>query len=260
MQQLFPKQRDVADPLSIYDDATFPELPDRAYLYTNMVSSVDGRAQVNGRAAGLGSPTDQAMMRRLRALADCVLNGAKTFDADNVYAPLKPELVEMRRARGQADQPLWAVATGSGEIDLSQDMFRKPPPRPIVFIAERTPKARRAELERAADVIVAGEKEPDPAQTLKVLRERYGCRRVLSEGGPTLNMANLRADVLDELFLTFAPKIVGGEGKPVVVGEQFPFKRWPLLEPVTMFEHERELFFRYRVRHGVHEAPGEDRG
>jgi riboflavin-specific deaminase-like protein len=260
LQQLFPKQRDVADPLSIYDDATFPELPDRAYLFANMVSSVDGRAQVNGRAVGLGSPTDQAMMRRLRALADCVLNGARTFEADDVYAPLKPELVAMRRARGQADQPLWAVATGSGDIDLDQDMFHKPPPRPIVFVAERTPKKRRAELEQLADVVEAGEKHPEPTQMLEVLREQYGCARVLAEGGPTLNMANLRADVLDELFMTFAPKIVGGEGKNVVVGEQFPFKEWPLLEPVTIFEHERELFFRYRVRHGVREPDRHDRG
>ena len=70
-------------------------------------------------------------MRRLRALADCVLNGAGTFDADDVYAPLKDDLVAMRRARGQADQPLWAVATGSGKIDLKQELFRKPPPRPM---------------------------------------------------------------------------------------------------------------------------------
>lgn len=260
MQQIFPEHRAVEDPLSIYDDAAFPELPDRAYLFANMVSSLDGRAQVDGRAAGLGSPTDQAMMRRLRALADCVLNGAGTFDADDVYAPLKPELVAMRRARGQAEQPLWAVATGSGEIDLGQKMFRKPPPRPIVFVAERTPRERRIRLEGLADVIVAGDEHPEPRRMLTHLKERYGCRRVLSEGGPVLNMANLRADVLDELFLTFAPKIVGGKGKTVVEGEQFPFKEWPLLEPVTIFEHERELFFRYRVRHGDREGGQDERG
>jgi riboflavin biosynthesis pyrimidine reductase len=162
----------------------------------------------------------------------------------------------MRRARGQADQPLWAVVTGSGEIDLRRDVFEKPPPRPIVFVAERTPMTRRAEIEKLADVIVAGQEHPEPCHVLKVLRKRFGCRCVLSEGGPTLNMADLRAGVLDELFLTFAPKIVGGEGKNIVAGEQFPPKAWPLLEPVTIFEHERELFFRYRVRHGVHEDRG----
>src|SRR5206468_3659985 len=112
---------------------TFPEPPpDRPHVYVNMVSSVDGRAQVDGRAAGLGSPVDQALMLRLRALADCVLNGAGTVNAEQVYRPLAPELIAKRRARGQAEEPLWAVITGSGEIRPDSTLFAKPPPRPIV--------------------------------------------------------------------------------------------------------------------------------
>lgn len=91
---------------------------------------------------------------------------------------------------------------------------------------------------------------------LRLLRTRYGCRRALSEGGPTFNAAVLRADVLDELFLTFAPKLVAGQGKTIVDGPQFPFKQWPLLELVTLYEQASELFFRYRVRHGARESGG----
>src|SRR5581483_6595339 len=178
-----------ADPLAIYDQVTFPELPDRAYLYLNMVSSVDGRAQVNGRAAGLGSPTDQKMMRRLRALADCVLNGAGTVAADNVYEEPTPEVVAARRARGQAEEPLWAMVTGSGEVREDAAMFRKAKRRPVIFAAEQTPPERRKRLAELADVVVAGDRHPDPPEVLRVLKTRYGCRCVLSEGGPTLNAA-----------------------------------------------------------------------
>lgn len=246
MQQIYPERQPVDDPLSIYDRVEFPVLPDRAYLYANMVSSVDGRVQLNGKAAGIGSPTDQKMMRRLRALADAVVNGAGTFDAEDVYAPIEPKLAEMRRARGQAEQPLWAVATGSGKVRLDADMFKKDGRRPIAFIAERTPKARREELAKLAEVVVCGDEHPEPRQMLTILRRDYDCRHVLSEGGPVFNMANVRAGTLDELFLTFAPKLVAGDGKNIVEGDQFPADALPRIEPVTIFEHEQELFFRYR--------------
>ena len=247
MQQIFPEHRPVDDPLSIYDRVELPVRPDRAYLYANMVSSVDGRVQLNGRAAGIGSPIDQKMMRRLRALADAVVNGAGTFDAEDVYAPIAPNLIDMRRARGQRDQPLWAVATGSGDVRLDADMFKKDGRRPIAFIAERTPKERRDELAKVAELVVCGDDHPEPRRMLEVLRRDHDCKHVLSEGGPVLNMANVRAGTLDELFLTFAPKLVAGEGKNIVEGEQFPADALPRLDPISIFEHEHELFFRYRL-------------
>ena len=58
-----------------------PPPPDRPYVIVNMVSSVDGRAAIEGTERGLGSTTDQALMRELRVHADVVLNGASTLRA-----------------------------------------------------------------------------------------------------------------------------------------------------------------------------------
>jgi riboflavin-specific deaminase-like protein len=259
VQQIFPIHRPVEDPHAIYDALAFPDRGDRAYLFANMVASFDGRAQVDGRTTGLGSPVDQILMRRLRAQSDCVLNGAGTISADNVYALLSDALVAERRRRGQADQPLWAMVTASGQVPLDDRFFHKPTTRPIVFAAERTPTERRERIGALADVVIAGDERPDPVEVLRVLRHRYGCRRVLTEGGPTFNMSTLRGEALDEIFLTFAPKIVAGEGKTVVMGSQFARHAWPLLEPVTIYEHEAELFLRYRVRHGARDGEQEQK-
>ena len=45
-------------------------------------------------------------------------------DGDQVYEPLAPELAAMRRARAQADEPLWSVITGSGRVRADATMFR----------------------------------------------------------------------------------------------------------------------------------------
>jgi 2,5-diamino-6-(ribosylamino)-4(3H)-pyrimidinone 5'-phosphate reductase len=236
-------RRPIEDPLAIYDQLRFPEPPaDRAYVYANMVMSVDGRAVVEGHAAGLGSPVDQGLMLRLRAWADCVLNGAGTARSDPIYRPLPPELTARRRARGQAEQPIWAIATGSGAVEPPEAE------RTVVFVGEATPGEARARLAARAEVVVAGDERPQPARIARLLRERYGCRRVLLEGGPTLNHAALQDEVIDELFLTLAPKLVAGAGKTIVDGPQFPRADWPRLEVVSLYEHEAELFFRYRVR------------
>lgn len=54
---------------------------DRPYVILNMVSSIDGKAVVEGSEKGLGSKTDQRLMRELRTNADTILNGAGTLRA-----------------------------------------------------------------------------------------------------------------------------------------------------------------------------------
>jgi len=72
--------------LSAGPDATAPELlaevrprerapDDRPFVYANLVSTIDGRAQVRGRTGELGEEADLEMLLELRALADAVLIG-----------------------------------------------------------------------------------------------------------------------------------------------------------------------------------------
>ena len=88
--------------------------------------------------------------------------------------------------------------------------------------------------------------EPDPAWALRALRDELGVRRLLVEGGPTLNGELLRAGLVDEIFWTLAPKVVGGgEELTMVAGPALPGPR--RLALVSAYLHEGELFLRYRV-------------
>src|SRR3954452_20486817 len=84
--------------LSAGPDATAPELlaevrprdrapADRPFVFVNMVSTIDGRAQVRGRTGELGEEADLEMLLELRALADAVLIGTGTLRAEG-YARL----------------------------------------------------------------------------------------------------------------------------------------------------------------------------
>jgi 5-amino-6-(5-phosphoribosylamino)uracil reductase len=70
-------------------------------------------------------------------------------------------------------------------------------------------------------------------------------RSILCEGGPGLNESLVREGLVDELFLSLAPKLAGGPPLTVLSGD--PLARTLDLELVWLLEHEGHLFGRYRV-------------
>ncbi len=215
--------------------------PGRPYLAIVMVASVDGRVARRGAAAGLGSPTDQRLVRRLRAEADALLYGAGTLRAER-FAPRVPDdLARARAARGQPFQPLAVVLTASGRVPAQHPFFwTAAPARPRLVFSE----ADLGQLVReGVDVVRLA-----PLDLRHVLGElgRRGVQRIVCEGGPTLSRALLAAGCVDELFLTLAPRLLGGpDPLPLVAGEPLDL---PPLALRSLYEREGELFLRYGIR------------
>jgi len=76
------------------------------------------------------------------------------------------------------------------------------------------------------------------------LRAERGVRALLCEGGPRLHAQLLEAGLVDELFVTHAPKLAGGEGPPMAVGLSELERP---LELAWLLADDGELFARYRV-------------
>jgi riboflavin biosynthesis pyrimidine reductase len=205
----------AADNLTDSDlDAAYawPGEPDRLpWLRANMVATVDGAARApDGLSGGISSDADQRVFGRLRGLADVVLAGAGTVRHED-YKPgrVRAELLERRRADGQADVPVIAVVSRSLELDLSRDLFAKPPGRVVVVTHEGSDPVRRARVSDVAEVLLAGEDDVDLAAAVHGLRAR-GLPRIHAEGGPHLLADLAAADLLDELLLSVTPVLAGG--------------------------------------------------
>jgi 2,5-diamino-6-(ribosylamino)-4(3H)-pyrimidinone 5'-phosphate reductase len=210
---------------------------DRPYLAINMVASVDGRATLNGSAVGIGSAADKHLMRELRAEADVVLHGAGTVRADPLSARVPLEMVEQRLAHGLSAQPLGAIVTRSGRLPRKHPYYES---ATIVYVttdAAVTVDVPSVEVTRVTDVEAA-------------VRDlaRHGARRILCEGGPTLNAVLFEADLVDDVYLTIAPKLLGGDDPlPIIKGGAFG--KTIALELRSLVEREGELFLRYHVEH-----------
>jgi 2,5-diamino-6-(ribosylamino)-4(3H)-pyrimidinone 5'-phosphate reductase len=211
-----------------------PTHVDRPYLAINMVATVDGRAAVNGSAVGIGSTADKHLMRELRAEADVVLHGAGTVRADPLSARVPPELVEQRVRQGLSPQPLGAIVTRSGNLPRKHPYYES---ATVIYItSDHAVQAEGPKVEVCRVETVE--------QAIQDLARR-GVRRILCEGGPTLNTALLKTGLVDEIFLTIAPKLVGGEDPLTIVkGTSLGTIQ---LELRSLVERDGELFLHYRV-------------
>lgn len=230
----------------LYTDLAVPAGDERPHVYLGMVASVDGAATVDGRTGGLGGAADRSAFRRLRETCDAVLVGAGTVRAER-YGPPRahPGTVERRRQRGLSDAPSVVVVSASLELDPAAALFADPQRWPVVLTVTDAEPGRRAALAGRAELVDAGRDRVQLGVGLRALRSR-GVRRLLCEGGPSLNAELLACDLVDEIFLTVAPTLVGG-GAPRIVAPRPPVATREL-SLVELREHDGELLLRYRLR------------
>ena len=226
MRQLFPDVVDSVDPAAVYAD--LPVASGRPAVRLNMISSVDGATALDGVSGGLGSLADKKVFAVLRSLADVVLVAAGTVRAEH-YGP--------------STVPI-AVVTRAAQLDWQSPFFTEAKARPIVLTVDDAPPENLEHAREVADVILAGTGGVDFKDALDELALR-GARNVLAEGGPTLNGQLALAGVLDEVCLTFAPKLAAGDAKRILAGPALPTPTDLSLRSVC--EDEGYLFLRYRV-------------
>ncbi|MGZ4193057.1 MAG: dihydrofolate reductase family protein [Solirubrobacteraceae bacterium] len=222
--------------LALGEDA----VADRPYVICNFVSSADGKATARGRTALLGGEGDRAMFHLLRTQVDAVLAGTGTLRVER-YGTLirEPRLVDIRVSEGRAPQPIAVVISRSGHIPFDIPLFASAESRVVVYAPSGVAvPACAAQVTVHELPAVAGEL----AGVLRSLRNEHGVRSLLCEGGPTLFTALLAHDLVDELFLTLAPTIVGGEELGIT---SEPLAELIQLRLVRVLEHGGTLFMRY---------------
>ncbi len=247
MEMLFPHCR-VMRLEEIYGDLSFPGgTGERPYTAINMVTTVDGKASVGGAAYALGSKVDHLVMRRIRAAVDGVAVGAETLRKENVNPTIPPDLQARRAARGMTPQPAAIVITATADLPVDRTFFQAGGLARVVITTESAPKERVSALEPYSTVLRLGLETVDLRAMMRALVQDLGIRRLVVEGGPTLNSALIAEGLVDELFWTAAPKILGGAAmRTMVEGKPLALDRIPRLDLASLFHHEGELFARYR--------------
>lgn len=212
---------------------------ERPHIAVNFAATVDGRATISGVSGPIGSSTDTEMLGRLRCRFDAVMIGAGTMRAER-YGRLasKRESRERREAIGLNPDPLMVIVSGRLDLPWDAEAFTEGG-RVLIFTAsEAEPPETKTPLQ-----VVRHESFVNVVEALRLLRAEHGIRALLCEGGPGLHGELEGGGMVDDLFLTIAPKLAGGEAPRIVEGE---LPAVADLELAWLLEDEGELFARYR--------------
>jgi riboflavin biosynthesis pyrimidine reductase len=236
VRQLLPVLIDPVDPSDVYAEAF--NGTGRPFVRLNMVASADGGTATSGVSGGLSGPADHDLFY-------VIVVGAGTARSER-YGPsrLSTAVQEWRRHRGQAALPPIAVVTRSCQLDWEAPFFSQASARPIVITVSAAAPADRDRAARAADVILAGDRDVDLGRAFDALAER-GSRALLVEGGPSLNGQLAAAGLIDELCLTVSPRLLSGAAARILVGQ--PLSAPMELRLASVCEQDGFLFLRFRA-------------
>ncbi len=231
-QDTFPLPRHIKER---YGPFGFPEPrdPHCPYISSNFVMGLDGRAsfrELQGRAGGRvvsRSTEDRWLMDFLRAHHDGQLIGANTLreepgpDARGADYGIDDEQLRVYRKEtlGLNKQKI-IVLTGSGNLDVTLRVFDSPRVEPWIFTTPEGERNLRSQLkmlgrEGTINIISAGAgRWVDLAAAARLLRQEYGIRTLLCEGGPMLNGELLEKQLIDEEFRTISLQVLGESTKP----------------------------------------------
>lgn len=211
----------------------------RPWVMVNFISSADGGTALHGRSSGLGDEDDKALFQAMRVVADVIMVGSGTVEAED-YRPvtLDDERRERRVAAGLSEVPLLAIVSGRLGFDPEARVFSDPEHRPMVITGPDAEPAKLALLGDSADVVFLDEVTPT-----RILERLGAAGIILCEGGPTLVGQLVAERTVDELNLTVAPTMISGRSARVAHGP-------PAEPPLDMrldraMFGDRSLFLRY---------------
>ncbi len=187
-------------------------------LFANFVATADGVVAIpsvpqSNKLISGANAADRFVMGLLRACADVVVIGSGTLLAspggvwtpEQAYPDAAESFAALRRRLGRPPEVEVVVLTASGAVDPGHPAFAAgaivvTTDEGAAFVAGRMPAEQVVSL--GPDSLL------DVAAAVACLHDR-GHRLILSEGGPRVFGSLLAAGLVDELFLTVSPLLVG---------------------------------------------------
>ncbi|MBN2110293.1 MAG: 2,5-diamino-6-(ribosylamino)-4(3H)-pyrimidinone 5'-phosphate reductase [Methanosarcinaceae archaeon] len=221
----------------------------RPFVFINAAMSADGKISTKEKKqVRISGNIDFDRMDALRAGSDAVMVGIGTVLADDPSLTVKSE--KRRNGRKEAcleENPIRVVVDSTARIPLDADIFKKGEGRRIIIVSRSAPAEKVKLLGETAMIIVAGEDEVDLVAAMGELLE-MGVKRLMVEGGATLNWGMLSGGLVDEIYTFVGNLIIGGNMSPTLVdGAGFTENEIMRLELISSETMEKGVLLKWKV-------------
>jgi 2,5-diamino-6-(ribosylamino)-4(3H)-pyrimidinone 5'-phosphate reductase len=211
--------------------------------------SADGKISTwQRKQVRISGAIDFDRVDELRATSDAVMVGIGTVLADDPSLTVKSaQRKEERKAKGLCENPARIIIDSQARTSIDADIFKKGEGQRIVVVSSSAPSDNVEVLREKARIIISGDTKVDLPYAMEQLHN-LGIKRLMVEGGATLNWAMLSNGLVDEVYTFVGNVIIGGQMAPTLVdGEGFTDTSTLPLEMISAEKIEAGLLLKWKV-------------
>ncbi len=187
------------------------------YIVLSAAMTIDGKIASKSGDPELSDEDDWKEVHKLRTEVDAIMVGKGTIIKDNPKLHIK-YYNHNGYYRIILDSNL-AISIDSEVINYMPEIYPT-----IICTTENVPNERVKEFKTKKNITIIKSGHGERVNLLKLMPILWenGIKKILLEGGGILNWSFIVNDLIDEIRLTIAPWIVGGEdAKSLVEGDGF---------------------------------------
>lgn len=221
----------------------------KPFIFINSAMSLDGKLSTYERKqVKISNKEDFERVDALRAGADAVMVGSNTVAIDDPKLVVKSEELRKERiAKGLSENPVKVLVGSIKGIRMDGDFLNYGNAEKIIFTTEKEDRSKIDALKKKAAVYVLGKEKTNICEMVGILAG-LGIKRIMVEGGGTLNYEMLEAGLVDEIYVAVGPVIFGGKDAPTLAdGAGLPYDKSITLEPIGVSTLGDVFVLRYRV-------------
>jgi riboflavin-specific deaminase-like protein len=189
-------------------------------------------------------------MDEIRADMDLILNGAATFRAHPLPLHVKSKSLLRRRIKaGKPLQPVSAIVSSALKIPRKTKFEQAVNAERWVFCGKSAKPRTGKSLEKAGVKVFQSALARPSAKEIAKECHRQGIKKMLLEGGGELNAAFLEAGLVNRIYLTLCPILVGGAESPTFFeGKGFSEGHFVKFRLASCKQHSGELYLIFEKR------------
>lgn len=217
----------------------------RPFIFINSAMSADGKtSSILRKQVRISGKDDLARVDELRASSDAIMVGVETILADDPSLRVKSErLRKYRLERGSTEYPMRIIADSRARTPEDSKVLGS---GCLVAVSRAAKPDRLARLNGKCEIVICGEQRVDLRKLMDHLSKR-GIRRLMVEGGATLNWGMIDARLVDEIYVFIGDMLIGGKTAPSLVDGAGFCDRFPKLELISLDRIDGGALVRWRV-------------
>lgn len=212
----------------------------RPYVILSAAASLDGKIATKSGDSRFSSTKDKARVYRLRATVDAILVGKNTVKRDD-------PILTVHQVKGK--NPIRIILDSRATISTKSRIIKTCNKIPtIIAVSKKVSSKNLEKLQKfPLKIIVSGNNIVNIKKLLKTLW-KLKIKKILVEGGGTVNWEFVNQNLFDEIIVTITPFLVGSkDAVSIIEGKGFAKitkSRKLKLEKILHLKNEVVLYYK----------------